>query len=87
MRDGVDLVGRVPVPFPSGSVSCPGVVAPVFPLPGRVTVVLTRQAYRELAKIHQDKAQGEEEKLKSEELPREIAQAYEVLPDDELPGK
>lgn len=46
------------------------------------------QAYRELAKIHHpDKVQGEEEKLKSEKIFQEVAEAYEVLGDDELRAK
>lgn len=46
------------------------------------------QAYRDLAKIHHpDKVQGEEEKLKSEKIFQEVAEAYEVLGDDELRAK
>lgn len=60
--------------------SCPSLVV--------LTAVFTRQAYRELAKIHHpDKVQGEEEKLKSEKVFQDIAEAYEVLSDDELRGK
>lgn len=46
------------------------------------------QAYRELAKIHHpDKVQGDEEKLKSEKVFQEVAEAYEVLGDEELRTK
>lgn len=46
------------------------------------------QAYRELAKVHHpDKVQGEEEKLKSEKIFQEVAEAYEVLGDEELRAK
>ena len=46
------------------------------------------QAYRELAKIHHpDKVQGEEEKIKSEKVFQEVAEAYEVLGDEELRAK
>lgn len=49
---------------------------------------LCRQAYRELAKIHHpDKVQGDEEKIKSEKIFQEVAEAYEVLGDDELRAK
>lgn len=46
------------------------------------------QAYRELAKIHHpDKVQGDEEKIKAEKAFQDIAEAYEVLSDEELRGK
>lgn len=47
-----------------------------------------KQAYRELAKIHHpDKVQGEEEKAKHEKLFQDIAEAHEVLSDEELRAK
>lgn len=46
------------------------------------------QAYRELAKVHHpDKVQGDEEKIKSEKIFQEVAEAYEVLGDEELRAK
>ncbi|CAN0077618.1 unnamed protein product [Ectocarpus sp. 6 AP-2014] len=60
----------------------------VLGVPRNADLAQIKKAYRDLAKIHHpDKVQGEEEKLKSEKIFQEVAEAYEVLGDEELRGK
>eukprot|EP00903_Cladosiphon_okamuranus_P006463 g6323.t1 len=60
----------------------------ILGVPRNADLATIKKAYRELAKIHHpDKVQGEEEKLKSEKIFQEVAEAYEVLGDDELRAK
>ncbi|CAN0351842.1 unnamed protein product, partial [Laminaria digitata] len=57
-------------------------------VPRNADLTQIKKAYRELAKIHHpDKVQGDEEKIKSEKVFQEVAEAYEVLGDDELRAK
>lgn len=57
-------------------------------VPRNAELTQIKKAYRELAKIHHpDKVQGEEEKIKSEKVFQEVAEAYEVLGDEELRAK
>ncbi|CAM9242498.1 unnamed protein product [Ectocarpus sp. 8 AP-2014] len=60
----------------------------VLGVPRNADLAQIKKAYRDLAKIHHpDKVQGDEEKLKSEKIFQEVAEAYEVLGDEELRGK
>ncbi|CAN0348414.1 unnamed protein product [Ectocarpus sp. 12 AP-2014] len=60
----------------------------ILGVPRNADLAQIKKAYRDLAKIHHpDKVQGEEEKLKSEKIFQEVAEAYEVLGDEELRGK
>ncbi|CAM9913177.1 unnamed protein product, partial [Pylaiella littoralis] len=60
----------------------------ILGVPRNAELAQIKKAYRELAKVHHpDKVQGEEEKLKSEKIFQEVAEAYEVLADEELRAK